>query len=97
MRRFRLHVPIVPCLVACLASSNLLAQVARTSLDGTVVDEQGKRLPAAKVKAINKRKAIADLLTGALTDGQNLTQQLVYAPQPTGVASKELAAVSKIQ
>jgi hypothetical protein len=55
IKRFRLRarIPIVLCLVACFGSSNLLAQVARTSLDGTVVDEQGKRIPSAKVKAIN--------------------------------------------
>ncbi|HKE24894.1 MAG TPA: carboxypeptidase-like regulatory domain-containing protein [Bryobacteraceae bacterium] len=38
--------------LACSASW-LGAQVARTSLNGTVTDEQGKRIPSAKVKAIN--------------------------------------------
>jgi phosphate transport system substrate-binding protein len=51
----------------------------------------------ARIQDPNKRKAIVDFLTWALTDGQNLTQQLVYARLPAGVASKELAAVSKIQ
>jgi hypothetical protein len=34
-------------------SLSLTAQVARTSLNGTVTDEQGKRIPAAKMKAPN--------------------------------------------
>ena len=34
-------------------SFRLSAQVALTSLDGTVTDEQGKRIPLAKVKATN--------------------------------------------
>src|SRR5215470_2776837 len=32
---------------------NLHAQVARTSLAGTVTDEQGKRIPEARVKTVN--------------------------------------------
>jgi phosphate transport system substrate-binding protein len=54
-------------------------------------------LVPATIQNPNKRKAIVDFLTWALTDGQNLTQQLAYARLPAGVASKELAAVSKIQ
>jgi hypothetical protein len=36
-----------------LASFELSAQVALTSLNGTITDEQGKRIPSAKVKATN--------------------------------------------
>ena len=39
--------------LAFLISVSLTAQVARTSLNGTVTDEQGKRIPSAKVKATN--------------------------------------------
>lgn len=54
-------------------------------------------LVPARIQNPDKRKAMIDFLTWALTDGQNLTEQLVYARLPAGVASKELAAVSKIQ
>jgi phosphate transport system substrate-binding protein len=54
-------------------------------------------LVPSKIQDSNKRKAIVDFLTWALTDGQNLTQQVAYARLPAGVASKELAAVSQIQ
>jgi phosphate transport system substrate-binding protein len=55
-------------------------------------------LVPSRIQDPNKRKAIVDFLRWALTDGQNLTQQLAYARLPTGVASRELlAAVSQIQ
>lgn len=44
-----------------------------------------------------KKKAIIDFLTWALEDVQRLSQQMVYAPLPTDLASKELKAVSRIQ
>ena len=40
-------------LLSLLASVSVAAQVARTSLNGTVTDEQGKRIPSAKVHATN--------------------------------------------
>src|SRR5271165_5480458 len=36
-----------------LFSVSLTAQVSRTSLNGTVTDEQGRRIPSAKVKVTN--------------------------------------------
>jgi phosphate transport system substrate-binding protein len=51
----------------------------------------------ARIQDANKRKAVVDFLTWALTEGQKLTQQLMYARLPAGVVSKELAAVSGIQ
>ena len=44
-----------------------------------------------------KKKAIVDFLTWSLTEGQNLTQQLAYARIPGPIASRELAALAKIQ
>ena len=41
------------CLLPFLVCFKLGAQVARTSLNGTVADEQGKRIPSAKVKVTN--------------------------------------------
>ena len=38
-------------LLSLLGSVSISAQVARTSLNGTVTDEQGKRIPSAKVNA----------------------------------------------
>ena len=43
------------------------AQVARTSINGTITDEQGKRIPSAKVKAI-------DLSTGLERETETSTQ-----------------------
>ena len=40
-------------LLSLLGSVTISAQVARTSLNGTVTDEQGKRIPSAKVHATN--------------------------------------------
>jgi hypothetical protein len=40
-------------LLPLLASVSISAQVGRTSLTGTVMDEQGKRVPSAKVQATN--------------------------------------------
>src|SRR3974377_1406488 len=64
-----------------LLSASLTAQVARTSLNGTVTDEQGKRIPVAKVTATNSATglrretetgsqgayALPDLETGTFT------------------------------
>jgi hypothetical protein len=44
---------ILLSLLLVFVSLKLTAQVALTSLDGTVTDEQGKRIPLAKVKATN--------------------------------------------
>ena len=41
---------LYPAFLFCVS---LTAQVARTSLNGTITDEQGKRIPSAKVKATN--------------------------------------------
>jgi phosphate transport system substrate-binding protein len=54
-------------------------------------------LVPARIQDPDKKKAIVDFLTWALTEGQKLTQQLMYARLPAGVVSKELAAVSRIQ
>lgn len=48
-----MSVPSILLSLSLLFSLNLIAQVARTSLNGTVTDEQGKRIPLAKVKATN--------------------------------------------
>jgi len=40
-------------LLSLLGSVTISAQVARTSLNGTVTDEQGQRIPSAKVHATN--------------------------------------------
>ena len=40
-------------LLSLLAWVSISAQVARTSLNGTVTDEQGKRIPSAEVHAVN--------------------------------------------
>lgn len=51
----------------------------------------------SKIQDAGKRKAVIDFLTWALTDGQKLTQELVYARLPERVVSRELAAISRIQ
>ena len=45
----------------------------------------------------NKLKAMKDFLQWMSTDGQKLTQELLYAPLPEEVVAKEQAAFSKIQ
>ncbi len=40
-------------LLSLLGSASISAQVARTSLNGTITDEQGQRIPSAKVHATN--------------------------------------------
>ena len=40
-------------LLSSLLGSGMNAQVSRTSINGTVVDEQGKRIPAASVQVTN--------------------------------------------
>ena len=39
--------------LSLLVTLSLNAQIARTSLNGTVTDEQGKRIPAARIQATN--------------------------------------------
>jgi hypothetical protein len=56
MNSFGVVSPIVSCLLLVLSffgPVKLGAQVALTSLNGTITDEQGKRIPSAKVKATN--------------------------------------------
>jgi phosphate transport system substrate-binding protein len=45
----------------------------------------------------NKLKVMKDFLQWMSTDGQKLTQELLYAPLPEDVVAKEQAAFSKIQ
>jgi hypothetical protein len=45
----------------------------------------------------NKLKVMKDFLQWMVTDGQKLTQSLLYAPLPEEVIAKEQAAFSKIQ
>jgi phosphate transport system substrate-binding protein len=45
----------------------------------------------------NKLKVMKDFLQWMSTDGQKLTQGLLYAPLPAEVVAKEQAAFSKIQ
>ena len=45
----------------------------------------------------NKLKAMKDFLQWMSTDGQKLTQELLYAPLPEEVVAKEQTAFSKIQ
>ncbi|HTS29175.1 MAG TPA: phosphate ABC transporter substrate-binding protein PstS [Bryobacteraceae bacterium] len=54
-------------------------------------------LVPAKIEDAGKRKAIVGFLNWALSDGQGLTQDLVYARVPARIVSKELAAISRIQ
>lgn len=51
----------------------------------------------SKIPDAGKKQALIAFLKWALTDGQSLTQQLVYARVPEGMASRELAAISRIQ
>jgi phosphate transport system substrate-binding protein len=50
-----------------------------------------------KFQDSNKRDAIKNMLTWALTDGQNYTEALSYAKLPKEVVEKEKKAISKIQ
>jgi len=50
-----------------------------------------------KIEDANKRHAIAGFLTWVLSDGQRLASSKSYAPLPTDVAGRALAAVSKMQ
>src|SRR5579863_4678892 len=47
------HRVIRPYYLPLVVSLSLNAQIARTSLNGTVTDEQGKRIPAARIQAAN--------------------------------------------
>ena len=50
-----------------------------------------------KFQDTNKRDAIKNMLTWALSDGQNFTEALSYAKLPKEVVEKEKKAISKIQ
>ena len=54
-------------------------------------------LVPAKFDDKNKLKVMKDFLQWMVTDGQKLTQELLYAPLPEEVVAKEQAAFSKIQ
>src|ERR1019366_408817 len=66
MRRFSLFFTYLVSLLFCFILP-MKAQVARTSINGTITDEQGKRIPSAKVKAI-------DLSTGLERETETSTQ-----------------------
>jgi hypothetical protein len=52
---------------SALVSVNTTAQVAGTSLNGTIIDEQGRRIPSAKVRATNPATGFRrETETGAL-------------------------------
>ena len=54
-------------------------------------------LVPAKFDDKNKLKAMKDFLQWMVTDGQKLTQELLYVPLPEEVVAKEQAAFSRIQ
>ena len=54
-------------------------------------------LVPARIQDAAKKKAIVEFLKWSLTDGQNMTDQLAYARLPAPIASRELAAISRIQ
>lgn len=54
-------------------------------------------LVPARIADAGKRSAIVNFLKWALTDGQNMGPAHDYARLPSGVVSKELAAISRIQ
>ncbi len=54
-------------------------------------------LVPSKIQDPNKRKAIKDFLAWMLTDGQKMTEALLYAPLPKSVVDKEKKAMDKIQ
>jgi phosphate transport system substrate-binding protein len=45
----------------------------------------------------NKLKVMKDFLQWMATDGQKMTQELLYAPLPEEVVAKEQAAFNKVQ
>jgi phosphate transport system substrate-binding protein len=51
----------------------------------------------AKIDDAAKKKAITDFLYWMLTDGQKMTESLIYAQLPKPVVAKEMKAISKIQ
>jgi phosphate transport system substrate-binding protein len=73
----------------------------------SIVDAPGKNaypissftwlLIPARVADVAKRKAVTDLVTWMLTEGQSKAASLSYASLPKAVAEKELMAVSKLQ
>src|SRR5215469_14225137 len=80
MRAFR----VVLCLLPFLFFCKLGAQVARTSLNGTVVDEQGKRIPSAKVK-------VANVATGLIREAETGSQGSYVLPEmETGTFTIEI-------
>jgi phosphate transport system substrate-binding protein len=50
-----------------------------------------------KISDAGKKKAIVDLLTWALQDGQALAEPLSYARLPKSIVDKEIKAIAKIQ
>jgi phosphate transport system substrate-binding protein len=50
-----------------------------------------------RIKDPAKKKAVVDFLQWMLTDGQNLTSALSFAPLPKEVVAKEQKAISSIQ
>ena len=72
-------------LLSLLSSVSMSAQVARTSLNGTVTDEQGKRIPSAKVHATNTA-------TGFLRETEtNVLGAYVLPDMETGTFSIEIS------
>src|SRR5579862_9729380 len=72
-------------LLSLLGSVSMSAQVARTSLNGTVTDEQGRRIPSAKVHA-------TDAATGFQRETEtNALGAYVLADMATGTFSIEIS------
>jgi phosphate transport system substrate-binding protein len=51
----------------------------------------------AKISDPTKKKAITDFVAWMLKDGQNMTEQLSFAPLPKEVVAKETKAIAKIK
>src|SRR5215472_559780 len=72
-------------LLSLLGSVSISAQVARTSLNGTLTDEQGKRIPSAKVHA-------TDMATGFRRETEtNALGTYVLPDMATGTFSIEIS------
>jgi phosphate transport system substrate-binding protein len=54
-------------------------------------------LVPARINDKNKLKVMKDFLQWMVTDGQKMTQELLYAPLPEEVVAKEKAAFNKVQ
>jgi hypothetical protein len=75
-------------LLSLLGSVTISAQVARTSLNGTVTDEQGRRIPSATVKATN-------VATGLRRETETGSQGAFALPDlETGTFTVEIAKES---